>query len=190
MGPRKWTPKWGPETGPQNGVLKVDPKMGPLSWKCFDFFLISTTGPLAGCISWTPFWAQFLDPYFWGPLSGTPFRSPQWIQKTKKMFCVANIFGSKEAENHIYRADLMVTLKRMDEYNARMFEVLNQNFNAASNASVVDVARKKQNPRQSGILMLFGHHPHDAALKFSMQHLHTRVHCSDPICSRSSSNRH
>ena len=50
MGPRKWTPKWGPETGPQNGVLKVDPKMGPLSWKCFDFFLISTTGPLAGCL--------------------------------------------------------------------------------------------------------------------------------------------
>ena len=32
--------------------------------------------------------------------------------------------------------------------------------------------------------MLFLQHPHDAALKFSMQHLHTRVHCSDPICSR------
>ena len=138
MGSRNWAPKWGPESRPQNGAS---------SWKCFDFFLISTTGPLAGCISWTPFWAQFLDPHFWGPLSGTPFRSPQWIQKTKKMFCVANIFGSKEAENHIYRADLMVTLKRMDEYNARMFEVLHQNFNAASNASVVDVARKKQNPR-------------------------------------------
>ena len=45
-------------------------------------------------------------------------------------------------------------------------------------------------PPQSGILMLFLQHPHDAALKFSMQHLHTRVHCSDPICSRSSSNRH
>ena len=69
-------------------------------------------------------------------------------------------------------------------------KVLHQNFNAASNASVLDVARKKQNPRLSGILMLFLQHPHDAALKFSMQHLHTRVHCSDPTCSRSSSNRH
>ena len=36
----------------------------------------------------------------------------------------------------------------------------------------------------------FLQHPHDAALKFSMQQLHTRMHCSDPICSRSSSNRH
>ena len=140
----------------------------------------------------------FLDPIL-GPVSGPPFLGstfwnpfsvPTMDPKNKKMFCVTNIFGSKEAENHIYRADLMVTLKRMDEYNARMFEVLHQNFNAASNASVVDVARKKQKPRLSGILMLFGHHPHDAALKFSMQHLHTRVHCSDPICSRSSSNRH
>ena len=146
MGPRKWTPKWGPETEPQNGVLKVDPKMGPLSWKCFDFFLISTTGPLAGCISWTPFWAQFLDPHF-GFHFLEPLFGPHNGSKKQKMFCVANIFGSKEAENHIYPADLMVTLKRMDEYNARMFEVLHQNFNAASNASVVDVARKKQNPR-------------------------------------------
>ena len=97
----------------------------------------------------------FLDPIL-GPVSGPPFLGstfwnpfsvPTMDPKNKKMFCVANIFGSKEAENHIYRADLMVTLKRMDEYNARMFEVLHQNFNAASNASVVDVARKKQNPR-------------------------------------------
>ena len=116
MGPRKWTPKWGPETGPQNGVLKVDPKMEPLSWKCFDFFLISPTGPLlAGCISWTPFWAQFLDPHFGVDFLEPLFGPHNGSKKQQKLFCVANIFGSKEAENQIYCADLMVTLKRMDD---------------------------------------------------------------------------
>ena len=128
MGPRKWTPKWGPETGPQNGVLKVDPKMEPLSWKCFDFFLISTTGPLAGCISWTPVWAQFLDPHFGAHFLEPLFGPHNGSKKQKFLFCVANIFGSKEAENHIYCADLMVTLKRMDEYNARMFEGATSKF--------------------------------------------------------------
>ena len=112
MGSRNWAPT----------------KMGPLSSKCFDFFLISTMGPFAGSISWTPFWAQFLDPIL-GPVSGPhfgvhfldPFSGPHnGSKKQKFLLCVANIFGSKEAENHVYCADLMVTLKRVDEYNARM----------------------------------------------------------------------
>ena len=99
MGPRKWPPKWGPETGPQNGVLKVDPKMDLLVGNVLIYFLISTTGPLAGCISWTPFWAQFLDPHF-----GVHFLEPllcphNGSKKQKILFCVANNFGSKEAEN-------------------------------------------------------------------------------------------
>ena len=83
MGPRKWPPKWGPETGPQNGVLKVDPKMEPLSWKCFDLLLDQHHGPLSGVYFLDPILGPVSGPPFWGPLSGTPFRSPQWIQKTK-----------------------------------------------------------------------------------------------------------
>ena len=98
----------------------------------FWFLLDQHHGPLSGVYFLDPILGPVSGPPFWGPLSGTPFRSPQWIQKTFFLFCVANIFGSKEAENHIYCADLMVTLKEW--MNTSCLQVLHQTFNAASNA--------------------------------------------------------
>ena len=116
----------------------------------FSFLLDQHHGPLSGVYFLDPILGPVSGPPFLSPLSGTPFRSPQWIQKTKKCFALRTFLAARKQKTTsigIYRADLMVTLKRMDEYNARMFEVLHQNFNAASNASVVDAARKKQNPK-------------------------------------------